>query len=455
MLDDRKPFLTPEMLDKLKQSPVWDTFHNHDEVLKDFLWKAVLLTVRSNKIHMAKFFIGVGTESRPGDGMVDVSSEKFLMERMYTGQRAKMQRETPFTIEKLEYVMIPLCSTQYSEIVNQQNYFKTCVSDNVQVYWTVLGNIMQMYGGPDSLYTIFQWKTHRQLVAQRKETEDGLNKEKRDVPVRDIEEGNFYINYCHKDQQCYWDMNSGFIVNMNMSDLFSKSNIDEFRRVVKSYTRTGRFPILAVKDLHYGHPLNNDIEGNRYRPEYEGYQKKDAFVMKEELEGNILANQKMNLTYMLQSFLVRREWCLAAIRDMTSKKKIKEAEDKRKEELEKIKANGGRPLRKNLKRKSPEPPEMGEEEPRLVSGRPLLGDPMSPDESSQEEEEDNNTNTNNNNNQNNRTTTNRSHSTSPSSITVNSSSSGNETNPENTQRRSRRLRTTNSRGRKNIKVEVE
>merc|ERR1712176_265138 len=147
------------------------------------------------------------------------------------------------------------------------------------------------------------------------------------------------------------------------------------------------------------------------------------------------------------------EWCLAAIRDMTSKKKIKEAEDKRKEELEKIKANGGRPLRKNLKRKSPEPPEMGEEEPRLVSGRPLLGDPMSPDESSQEEE-DNNTNTNNNNNQNNRTTTNRSHSTSPSSITVNSSSSGNETNPENTQRRSRRLRTTNSRGRKNIKVEV-
>ena len=106
--------------------------------------------------------------------------------------------------------------------------------------------------------------------------------------------------------------------NAKLNEFFSLEDLELAKRYVHHYNQSPETPIipdLAVRNIHSGHVLNNDLRTNRFRPEYYWYGFcKPAKTFQEDVMQNIWDNSKIHVTFLTKCFYHRRECVLAALR---------------------------------------------------------------------------------------------------------------------------------------------
>jgi len=104
-----------------------------------------------------------------------------------------------------------------------------------------------------------------------------------------------------------------FFVKAN--EFYKPDDVHLIEKYLKCYNGpTGSVPHLAVRHIHSGHILNDDVPTNKYRPEFywSGFMK-DGKQLHEDILDNFWNNAKMHLTFFGNCFLHRRECIWAAI----------------------------------------------------------------------------------------------------------------------------------------------
>ena len=124
--------------------------------------------------------------------------------------------------------------------------------------------------------------------------------------------GNLCLRYLQKNSE-YEPTYVNTDVKIN--EFFRVEDIEILDKYLEFYSRDSKtIPGLAVRNIHSGHVLNNDVPSNRFRPEYYWYGFfKPAKTFHEDVCENVWDNPKIHVTFLTKCVYHRRECVLAAI----------------------------------------------------------------------------------------------------------------------------------------------